>query len=160
MTTYNAVWLTDRPNALPLTNPRLILHPTGLTRVSEKVFAVAVCLAWQHGGKLVIAYALPPPTPIFENESSIRPAAEVALARLAKVSTEFGVAARRIWIDSTARAGDSIVRCAVDLIADMIVMGTRDNTGIARWFSGSLAARVIARAGCPVVVVRDGARRC
>jgi nucleotide-binding universal stress UspA family protein len=138
----------------------LVLHPTDLTRVSEKAFAVALSLARQHGAELVITYALPPPTPIFEIESSFRRDTEVALARLAEVATEFGVSARRVLIDSTAPVSNSIVRCADDLHADMIVMGTSGKTGIARWFTGSHAARVIARAHCPVVVVRDGTTRC
>jgi nucleotide-binding universal stress UspA family protein len=157
---WNPLWLTALSNAPPVTNTRLVLHPTDLTRVSDKAFAVAVSLAKQHGAELIIVYALPPPTPIFEIESSFRPDAEVALARLAEAATEFGVSARRVLIDSTAPVSNSIVRCAEDLHADMIVMGTSGKTGIARWFAGSHAARVIARAHCPVVVVRDGATRC
>jgi nucleotide-binding universal stress UspA family protein len=71
-----------------------------------------------------------------------------------------GVLARRVLIGSTAPVSNSIVRCAEEIRADMIVMGTNGKTGIARWFAGSHAARVIARAQCPVVVVRDGATRC
>lgn len=160
MKAWNPLWLNAPFNALPVTNTGLVLHPTDLTRVSEKAFAVAVSLAKQRGGELVIAYALPPPTPIFETESSSRPDAEVALARLAEVATEFGVSARTVLIDSTAPVSDSIVQCAEDIHADMIVMGTNGKTGIARWLAGSHAARVIARAHCPVVVVRDGATRC
>ena len=160
MKAWNPVWLAALPNALPVTNTRLVLHPTDLTEVSEKAFAVAVSLAREHGAELVIAYALPPPTPIYEIESSFRPDAEVALARLAKLATEFGVSARRVLIDSSAAVSNSIVRCAEEIHADMIVMGTNGKTGIARWFVGSHAARVIARAHCPVVVVRDGAMRC
>ena len=160
MKACNSVWLTALPNALPVTNTRLVLHPTDLTEVSEKAFAVAVSLAREHGAELVIAYALPPPTPIFGIESSFRPDAEVALAGLAEVASKFGVLARRVLIDSTAPVSNSIVRCAEELHADMIVMGTNRKTGIARWLVGSHAARVIARAHCPVVVVRDGATRC
>jgi len=160
MKEWNSVSLKEQVGALPVTNTRLVLHPTDLTQVSEKAFAVAVSLAKQQGAELVIAFALPLPTPIFEIESSFRPDAEVALARLAELASEFGVSARRVLIDSTAPVSNSIVRCADDLQADMIVMGTSGKTGIARWFAGSHAARVITRAHCPVVVVRDGATRC
>ena len=153
----NPIGLTALSNAPPVTNTRLVLHPTDLTLVSEKAFVVALSLAKQQGADLIIAYALPPPTPIFEIESSSRPDAEVALARLAAVATEFGVSARRVLIDSPAPVSQSIVRCADELHADMIVMGTNGKTGISRWFAGSHAASVIARAHCPIVVVRDGA---
>lgn len=160
MKAWNPVTLTARSNALPATNTRWVLHPTDLTQVSEKAFAVAVNLAREQCAELVIAFALPPPTPIYEIESSSRPDAEAALARLAEVASEFGVSVRRVLIDSTAPVSHSIVRCADDFHADMIVMGTSGKTGIARWFAGSHAARVIARAHYPVIVVRDGATRC
>ena len=135
----------------------MLLHPTDLPEVSEKAFAVAVSLAKHHGAELIVVYVLPPPTAIFESESPFRPEAEIALARLAEVASEFGVSARRVLIDSTAPVSNSIVRCAEDLHADMIVMGTNGKTGISRWLAGSHAARVIARAQCPVVVVRESA---
>jgi nucleotide-binding universal stress UspA family protein len=154
------VWQKAPFNALPATNIKLLLHPTDLTRGSEKAFAVAVNLARQHGAELIIAHALPPPTPLFESESPHRAQAEAALARLADVAAESGVSARRILIDSTAPVSHSIVRCAEDVHAYMIVMGTTGKTGIIRWLVGSHAAKVIARAQCPVVVVRAGSTRC
>jgi nucleotide-binding universal stress UspA family protein len=36
----------------------------------------------------------------------------------------------------------------------MIVMGTHGRTGVARFFLGSVAARVAATAPCPVLTVR------
>jgi len=149
-----------RVKALPAGETRFILHPTDLTQGSEKAFAVAVSLARTHGAELIIAHALPPPTPLFESESPHWAQAEAALASLADVAAEFGVSARPILIDSTAPVSQSIVRCAEEVHAGMIVMGTTDKTGISRWLVGSHAARVITRAQCPVVVVRAGAARC
>ena len=146
--------------ALPAAETKFILHPTDLTQGSEKAFAVAVSLARKHDAELIIAHALPPPTPLFESESPHWAQAEAALASLADIAAEFGVSARRILIDSTAPVSQSIVRCAEDVHADMIVMGTTGKTGISRWLVGSHAARVITRAQCPVVVVRAGAARC
>jgi nucleotide-binding universal stress UspA family protein len=155
MRARNLVWPAALSDGLPLTDAKLLLHPTDLTEVSEKAFAVAVSLAKRHSAELVVVYALPPPTPIFERASPLRPDAEVALARLAEVARDFGVSARRVLIDSNAPVSTSIMRCAEDLRADMIVMGTNRKTGFSRWLVGSHAARVIARARCPVVVVRD-----
>ena len=144
---------------LPAAETKFILHPTDLTQGSEKAFAVAVSLARKHG-ELIIAHALPPPTPLFESESPHWAQAEAALASLADVAAEFGVSARPILIDSTAPVSQSIVRCAEEIHAGMIVMGSTGKTGIVRWLTGSHAARVITRAPCPVVVVRAGATRC
>lgn len=160
MKTVNPLRPAARVDALPATDTRFILHLTDLTCVSETAFAVAVSLARKFGAELMIAYALPPPTPIFKSESPYRADAEAALARLAEVAADFGVSVRRVLIDTTAPVSNSIVRCAGDLHVDMIVMGTNGKTGISRWLVGSHAARVIARAQCPVVVVRDGAARC
>ena len=149
-----------RAEALPAAETKFIFHSTDLTQGSEKAFAVAVSLARKHGAELIIAHALPPPTPLFESESPHWAQAEAALASLADVAAEFGVSVRRVLIDSTAPVSQSIVRCAEEIHAGMIVMGTTGKTGISRWLVGSHAARVIARAQCPVVVVRAGAARC
>ena len=48
----------------------------------------------------------------------------------------------------------AILRVAVDKDVDLIVMGTRGNTGIKHWL-GSTAERVVRQARCPVLTVRD-----
>jgi nucleotide-binding universal stress UspA family protein len=58
---------------------------------------------------------------------------------------------------STAPVGDpgsEIVRVAVDWQADLIVMGTRGQTGLARLLLGSVARKVIQHAHTSVLVVR------
>jgi len=49
---------------------------------------------------------------------------------------------------------EEIVREARRRRADLIVMGTHGRTGVARFFLGSVAARVLALARCPVLTVR------
>jgi nucleotide-binding universal stress UspA family protein len=51
-------------------------------------------------------------------------------------------------------AHEQIIRTARRQKADMIVMGTHGRTGMARFFLGSVAARVTATAPCPVLTVR------
>jgi nucleotide-binding universal stress UspA family protein len=46
------------------------------------------------------------------------------------------------------------VRAARGRKARLIVMGTHGRTGVARFFLGSVAARVAATAPCPVLTVR------
>jgi universal stress protein A len=52
-------------------------------------------------------------------------------------------------------AAESIVQYANDHAADLIVMGTHGRKGIAHFFLGSVAERVIREAPCPVFTVRD-----
>jgi nucleotide-binding universal stress UspA family protein len=41
--------------------------------------------------------------------------------------------------------------------ADVLVLGTHGRTGVARLLLGSVAARVVATASCPVLTVRAAA---
>lgn len=138
---------------------RRILHPTDLTENSDNALAAAISLAKQNHADLLLVHALPPPTPIYEIESSVRPEAEEALAKLLKKVTDIGVKAKRVLIKGSAPVSNNIVWCARFFGADLIVMGTGGRTGISRWLVGSHASRVVARAHCPVVVVRGQSAR-
>jgi nucleotide-binding universal stress UspA family protein len=138
---------------------RRILRPTDLTAISDNALAAAVRIAKQNHAELLLVHALPPPTPIYEIESSFRPEAEEALAKLLKRVTDIGVKAKRVLIKGSAPVSNNIARCARFFGADLIVMGARGRTGISRWLVGSHASRVLARAHCPVVVVRGQSSR-
>src|SRR3989337_4565388 len=77
---------------------RRILHPTDLTAISDNALAAAVSIAKQNHAELLLIHALPPPTPIYEIESSFRTEAEEALAMLLKRVTDIGVKAKRSTI--------------------------------------------------------------
>jgi nucleotide-binding universal stress UspA family protein len=62
------------------------------------------------------------------------------------------VRARGLLVEGVAH--EQITRAAKRLRADLIVMGTHGRTGVARFFVGSVAARVTATAPCPVLTVR------
>lgn len=62
--------------------------------------------------------------------------------------------------DSSLRQGDpghEIVAAAKDFSADLIVMGTRGQTGLTRLLLGSVARKVLQQAHCSVLVVRGAA---
>jgi nucleotide-binding universal stress UspA family protein len=59
-----------------------------------------------------------------------------------------------VEVEEDARdVADAIVRRALTVSADLIVMGTHGRTGAKRWFTGSVAERVLRTAPCPVMVV-------
>jgi nucleotide-binding universal stress UspA family protein len=62
------------------------------------------------------------------------------------------VRARGLLLEGVAH--EQIVRAARRQRARVIVMGTHGRTGMARFFLGSVAARVAATAPCPVLTVR------
>jgi nucleotide-binding universal stress UspA family protein len=159
MKATNLALFQTLPSNHSLPVARRILHPTDLTVISDEAFATAIKFARQNDAVLFIVHALPPPTPIYEIESSVRPEAEEALAKLLKRVTDIGVKAKRVLIKGSGPVSNNIVRCARFFGADLIVMGTSGRTGISRWLVGSHASRVVARAHCPVVIVRGQSAR-
>jgi nucleotide-binding universal stress UspA family protein len=65
-----------------------------------------------------------------------------------------GIAARGVVRVGTP--ADEIVRAANEEKAAMIVLGTHGRGGVQRLMLGSVADRVLRRAACPVLVVREG----
>jgi nucleotide-binding universal stress UspA family protein len=57
----------------------------------------------------------------------------------------------------TGRPPQSIVDYAATEGFDLIVMGTHGRTGLSHAFLGSVAERVVRKAPCPVLTVRDAA---
>ena len=132
---------------------RRILHPTDLADTSVRALTLAIKLARQNHAELLLAHALPPPTPIFESESSQRPCAEADLEVLVKRLSSQGIRARQILIKGIRPVPGNIADCAKFFGADLIVMGTGSRRGLARFLRGSIAASVVKIAPCPVLVV-------
>lgn len=138
---------------------RRIVHPTDLSPASQDALTLAIDLAKQNHADLLLLHVLPPPTPVYEVESTLRPKAESTMSALADEARQKGVSVKRLFLKGTISVDKQIVRSARTLGADLIVMGTHGRTGISRLLTGSVASRVIARASCPVMVVRRRSRR-
>ena len=54
----------------------------------------------------------------------------------------------------TGRAGPTVVECARDIEADLVVVGSHGRTGVAHLVMGSVAEHVVRHAPCPVLVIR------
>jgi|RhiMetdeSRZDD1v2_1073273.scaffolds.fasta_scaffold201230_1 nucleotide-binding universal stress UspA family protein len=142
---------------------RHILHPTDFSRASGQAFATAVRLARDNRAALTIVHVLTPFVPIAgegyvlpdtyaQIEASTRAAAQKQLERLVAKAKTAGARATGFLL--TGVPHDQIVRAARSRHADLVVIGTHGRTGIARFFLGSVAARVTALAPCPVLTVR------
>jgi nucleotide-binding universal stress UspA family protein len=86
---------------------------------------------------------------------SARAWAQKHMDRLLGKAKTARVRARGVLLEGVAH--EQIVRAAKRQRADVIVMGTHGRTGMARFFLGSVAARVAATAPCPVLTVRGRA---
>lgn len=64
-----------------------------------------------------------------------------------------GVTAK-VFVDAAASPAESIIKCAEEEKADLIVMGHREKKGLDRFLIGSVAAKVVAYAPCSVLIVR------
>lgn len=99
--------------------------------------------------------ALSPPHGLFVVAASVSICEAAALRELGKVAA--GVPAE-LLADMLVRSGvawEVICETARDQSADLIVLGSQDNAP--RW-RRSTAARVVDRASCPVIVIRDHVR--
>jgi nucleotide-binding universal stress UspA family protein len=151
-TTKAALRQSDRAVAsLPVVTR--ILHPTDLADTSVRALTLAIKLARQNHAELLLAHALPPPTPIFEIESSEQSSSQADLELLVERLSSQGIRARWILIKGTRPVPGNIAACAKFFGADLIVLGTQSRRGLARYLRGSIAASVVKVAPCPVLVV-------
>ena len=149
---------------------RRVMYATDFSRASLAALPHAIDVAKASDAELFILHVLPSPLPepLFSEISYIdqptwdRLLAEAGeqahkqleplllSAREAGVQTTFFIV---FGVDGVSTA-DEIVRAAIDKKVDMLVLGTHGRTGIAKFFLGSVVARVVATAPCPVLTVR------
>jgi nucleotide-binding universal stress UspA family protein len=147
------------PERTPLES---ILVASDFSESAEGAIDWAAEVARPHGAKLLLVHALQPPTPIapslletaplpVEVYEADRKRCEEELARRAE-----GLRARGMVVESRIAVGlpaRAILEAAEEAHADLIVIGTRGQTGLKRVFLGSTAAHVVRHAACPVLTV-------
>ena len=142
---------------------RRVLHPTDFSRASAAAFSRALAEARAGKASLVLVHVLAPVIPmagegyvspsVYEQMSEASRAwAQRQMNRLLARARAARVRARGLLLEGAAH--EQIVRAARRQRADLIVIGTHGRTGVARFFLGSVAARVTATAPCPVLTVR------
>ena len=142
---------------------RRIMHPTDFSKASGTAFARAVEMARADRAELLLAHVLTPAIPMLgdgyvspkvyeEIEASARAAGQKHLDALVTKAKKAGVREKGLLLEGVPH--DRIVRAAKAKPADLVVMGTHGRTGLARFFLGSVAERVVAMAVCPVLTVR------
>jgi nucleotide-binding universal stress UspA family protein len=140
-----------------------ILVPVDFSKHSHKALAYACEMAKRFDAPLVLlhAYAIPAYT-LPEGYIMASPAtvAEVmgkiegAMAESRKQAVDAGVkVAETLVVEGIAFA--EIVKAARDKDCDLIVMGTHGRTGLKHALLGSVAEKVVRKAHCAVLTVRD-----
>lgn len=142
---------------------RNILVTTDFSPASRPAVSAALALAAESGGKVWIAHAVPPiprgsaPRMYREMDEFLRSHASRNLKRLAATANARGVRTEPLLLQGLAP--EAVTRAARARRAGLIVVGTHGRTGAARVFLGSVAARIVATASCPVLSVKRKPRR-
>jgi nucleotide-binding universal stress UspA family protein len=142
---------------------KTVLVTTDLSDLSKKAFPHARDLAEKYEARIVVAfveeYRLPPLVleyPAVGFEEIARQQREQANERLRELAEEQlgpGMATDLRVVDGIAHVG--IVQLAREIEADLIVMATHGRGFFSHAILGSTTERVVRRAPCPVLVVRQ-----
>ena len=142
---------------------RRILHASDFSPASRPAFRRALDLARANRARLTLVHVYSSVIPLMGEGyataqvydrwfADIRADAQRRLKRLVTQARKRGIRATGLVLEGIAH--DRIVRAARSTRADLIVLGTHGRTGLGRVFLGSVAARVVTLARCPVLTVR------
>ena len=147
-----------------MTRIRRILHPSDFSSASNTAFNKAVELTRTNRAELLLAHMMTTPVVAMAGdgyvsphvyaqiESSARTEAQKQLGRLIAKAKKGGIRAKVLLLRGVPH--EQITRAARSKRADLVVLGTHGRTGLARFFLGSVAGRVVASATVPVMTVR------
>jgi nucleotide-binding universal stress UspA family protein len=143
---------------------RRILFASDSSKASRKAFTTAIAMAKANRATLTILHVILPFTPIVPEQyltaqtwelidSEARRWSQQQLRKLTAKATTSGI--RVVGLLLEGDPAQVIARTARSKGADLLVVGTHGRTGLAKFFVGSVANRLVATASCPVVTVRS-----
>ncbi|HEY6146512.1 MAG TPA: universal stress protein [Thermoanaerobaculia bacterium] len=145
-----------------MTSPKRILFASDLTPSSRPAFDEALRIAEERGAELILAHAYQLPNlgqPVAlageaydAMDRQLRESAERQMRKLVTAAQNRKVRARSLVVFGDPY--EAITKAASDEGVDLVIMGTHGRKGVARFFLGSVASRVISSAPCPVLTVR------
>ena len=143
---------------------KTILVPTDLSREADHAIDVAIVMARQMKANIELVHILPSlydkayaDTAALPEEGRKAFEEEVALARLEIVNLVQHYQVEDVAMKGSVKIGSifqDIADNIVKLEADLIVLGTKGDSGLHEFFIGSNAEKVVRRALCPVITVR------
>jgi nucleotide-binding universal stress UspA family protein len=145
---------------VPMT-ARTIYVGTDFSPASERAFDVALEMARLRGADLVVGHVIATPGVLGygvgdiarEVENRIREETGMRLEALRRRADRAGVPARTELLAGSPQ--DALAEAAERVHATMLVLGTNGRTGLSRMVMGSVAARLVCTAPCPVLTVRE-----
>lgn len=144
-----------------------ILVPVDFSAHSEKAVHYATTLANKFGARLSLIHVVEDPfvTGAWQAEAFVPNIPELLDEMIKAADTHMGelkkhLAANGFVVETTIIKGQparAIVEQASMGKYDLIVMGTHGRTGLSHALLGSVAERVVQKAPCPVLTVREAA---
>jgi len=138
-----------------------ILAPTDLSSLSLAAIRCALEIASERQGEVVVYHVIESKHDWFDEGDPLDPASALvpeSKKRLRRLIEEnFAEHLQRVKVTDAVECGvpyEKIVAAAEREGADLIVMSTHGRTGIEELIVGSVTAKVVARAGCPVLSIR------
>ena len=132
---------------------------------AAKAIEVSAELSAKFGGSLTVVHVYSSPTMAFvgptglpapdinELESAAKDKGQAVLDRGLNMAMAQGVKGTGELLEA-ASIVQAIVEYSTNTKADLIVIGTRGNTGFKKLILGSVSSGVVSHASCPVLVVR------
>lgn len=140
------------------------MHPTDFSAASRSAFNEAIRLAKTSGATLLVLHVVNPLMPPdigkrYVSPPTYRQLREAWRAWAVDQLNRLTARARAAKVGATSMVREGaeaveIARLARSRRAAMIVMGTHGRSGLGRALLGSVAARVLTLAPCPVLTVR------
>lgn len=147
---------------------RIVVAVDGSENAKRAAWA-AIALSKQNDSELIVICAVTSPIHVVTSstqsyipdidysgkhyESSVNQVSDL-VDEIVKQAKEKGVNARGLVDRSVSSTVEAIVNQAINLHADLIVVGTRGLGGFKRLMLGSVSSGVVAHADCSVLVVR------
>jgi len=132
-----------------------ILVATDFTDHARNALELAAFLARQSEAEIILCHVIDPTLVIPPPKDAPERAASDARAQAETWLQQAGIENGRVLIEQ-GHAFAEIVRLARNEDADLVVLGSHGRGAIAHLLLGSVAERVVRKAPCSVLVVREG----
>jgi len=138
-----------------------IIAPTDLSKLSRPAVRQALEMAMEQDAAVIVYHVISEDGDWFGKDDALNPASVLVPQQKERlhafIKENFADLVGKVTITEVVEAGvpyNKIVKKAEEEKADLIVMSTHGRTGIEQIMLGSVTARVVARAGCPVLTIR------
>jgi len=138
-----------------------ILAPTDLSTLSRAGVRYAMDIALEQGAEVIVYHVISEDGDWFDKDDELNPARALVpkqKQRLAEfIKENCAEFVGKVKIHEIVEIGvpyKAIVQKADEERADLIIISTHGRTGLEQVMVGSVTARVVARATCPVLSIR------